>query len=214
MTDFAALRRNMVDCQLRTYDVTDRAVLAAMDEVPRELFVPASRQAFAYLDQPAALDELGASGRALMAPMVAGRMLQTLAVKPGQSFLSVGGGTGYVAAIAERLGAEATLCEANEALRNAAATALDAAGAAGVDIVASASGQFDCVMIEGACEESPASAFGLIADGGRLIAIEGLGRSGRVMLYQRAGQVVSGRPVFDAAAPALDDFRKRPVFAL
>ena len=73
--DYSALRRNMVDCQLRTYDVTDRAVLAAMDSVPREVFVPEARREVAYIDQPVALDGLGATGRALLAPMTVGRML-------------------------------------------------------------------------------------------------------------------------------------------
>ena len=51
MESFAALRRMMVDCQMRTYDVTNRAVLAAADEVPREAFLPASLSHLAYLDQ-------------------------------------------------------------------------------------------------------------------------------------------------------------------
>lgn len=215
MTDFAALRRNMVDCQLRTYDVIDRGVLGAMDAVPREAFVPASRRELAYLDQPAPLDELGAAGRALLTPMVAARMLQTCALKPGQSFMEYAGGTGYLAAAARALGARAVLVEGSAALRQAAEAALEAAGAADVAVMdAPPAGAFDVILVSGACEARPESLLALLADGGRLVAIEGLGRSGRVMLYRKTGDVVSGRPVFDAAGPAIADFLAKPAFAL
>src|SRR6478609_5348553 len=59
MDDFSGLRRNMVDCQLRTYDITDRAVLAAADSVPREAFVPENFAHLAYLDQSIALPGTG-----------------------------------------------------------------------------------------------------------------------------------------------------------
>lgn len=215
MTDFAALRRNMVDCQLRTYDVTDRAVLAAVDAVPREHFVPASRRALAYLDQPAPLDELGGAGRALLTPMVGARMVQTAALKPGQKLLEYCGGTGYGAAIAAATGASVTLYEPIEALHEPARAALSAAGFSSVDVTATLpAARFDAVIVNGACEVRPESLFGLLADGGRLVAIEGLGRSGRVMLYQRSGEVVAGRPVFDAAGQPLAEFGAKPAFAL
>lgn len=214
MTDFAALRRNMVDCQLRTYDVTDRVILGAMDRVPREVFVPASRRDLAYLDQPAALDELGGRGRALMTPMVVARMMQVAGLKPGLSFLEYAGGTGYGAAVAHELGARSVLVESDAALRDAARRALDAAGAEAVEIMETAGGRHDVVLVNGACEEAPERLFALLADGGRLVAIQGLGRSGRVMLHQRSGDVVSGRAVFDAAGPGLEEFRIKPAFAL
>ena len=108
MEGFTGLRRNMVDCQLRTYDVTDRAVLAAADEVPREAFVPESLAHLAYLDQAIGLP---GTGRALMTPMVIARMIQTLDIEPGEDVLEYGGGTGYGAALIDRMGAKATLWE-------------------------------------------------------------------------------------------------------
>jgi protein-L-isoaspartate(D-aspartate) O-methyltransferase len=214
MTDFAALRRNMVDCQLRTYDVTQRDVLAAMAQVPRELFVPVARRPLAYIDQPVALDAFGAPGRAMLPPMTAGRMLQALDLRPGQRLLDVQGGTGYVAALAAAMGAHAVLAESDAALREAATRALDAAGRADVAVTPAGEGRFDAVFVNGACEVPPRALHALLADGGRMVAIEGLGRSGRVMLYQRSHDVVSGRPVFDAAGPALADFRQERAFAL
>jgi len=84
MESFAALRRMMVDCQLRTYDVTDRSVLAAADSVPREAFLPASLSHLAYLDQTVALP---GTSRALMTPMVLVRMIQVLDLQAGERAL-------------------------------------------------------------------------------------------------------------------------------
>jgi protein-L-isoaspartate(D-aspartate) O-methyltransferase len=213
--DYASLRRNMVDCQLRTYDVTDRAVLAAMDDIPREIFVPEARRQVAYIDQPVALDAYGAAGRALLAPMTSGRMLQTLDVKPGQTFLDYACGTGYTAAVAAALGAKVTAFDPSAALRAAARDALAKAGVNGVDVVDTMPDQpFEQIFVNGSCARLPASLSGLMADGGQLVLVEGAGRSGRVMLYVRNGSVVGGRQVFDAAVAELDEFRADLVFAL
>jgi protein-L-isoaspartate(D-aspartate) O-methyltransferase len=215
MTDFAALRRNMVDCQLRTYDVTDRAVLAAMDKIAREDFVPQTRKPLAYLDQPVALDSFGAAGRVLLAPMTCGRMLQTLGVHPGQSFLDYAGGTGYTAALAAELGASVTAFEADPTLRPVMRRIL-ANRASGAIIVADAlpSARFDHVFVNGACAVAPESLMALLSERGRLVVIEGIGRAGKVMLYQHAGGAVSGRAIFDAAGPALAEFAPIPAFVL
>ncbi|MDP3410418.1 protein-L-isoaspartate O-methyltransferase [Bosea sp. (in: a-proteobacteria)] len=210
MDSFAPLRRMMVDCQLRTYDVTDRAVLAAADEVAREAFMPASLSHLAYLDQAVALP---GTGRALMAPMVVARMIQTLELQPGDQALEYGGGSGYGAALMSAMGAQATLWEPDEAARAMAESALAATGsAAAIAGGRPTSEAFDAIVVGGACETQPEMLFALLRDGGRLIAIEGSGRAARVMLYQKSGGKVSGRPVFDAAAPALAEFARKPAF--
>lgn len=211
MESFAALRRMMVDCQMRTYDVTDRAVLAAADEVPREAFLPRSLSHLAYLDQPVPLP---GTGRALMTPMVIARMIQMLDLQPGEDVLEYGGGTGYGAAVMARMDTQATLWEpdadafamAESALRNAAASVSATAERPSTDA------GFDAILVSGACETVPESLFSLLREGGRLIAVDGLGRSARVNLYQKSGGKVSGRPVFDAAAPVLAEFRRTPAF--
>jgi protein-L-isoaspartate(D-aspartate) O-methyltransferase len=215
MCDYPALRRNMVDCQLRTYDVTDRAVLAAMGSVPRELFVPDARREVAYIDQPVSLDAFGAQGRAMLAPMTCGRMLQTLDVQPGQSFFDYACGTGYTAALAVALGAKTTAFDPSHALRVAARAALAAAAGADVEIVdAMPTGTFDLVFVNGGVDTLPPQLAACMADGGKLVIVEGTGRSGRVMLYQKTGTTVGGRQVFDAAVSQLAEFRTAPAFAL
>lgn len=208
MEGFLALRRNMVDCQLRTYDVTDRAVLAAADAVPREAFVPAGAAHLAYLDQPIALP---GTGRALMAPMVVARMIQTLDVDPGEDVLEYAGASGYGAALMAHIGAKAALWEPEEAARAFAADALASAGVTVLDKLPAA-GSFDAILVGGACEIQPASLFPLLRDEGRLVVVEGVGRAARVRLYQKSGEVVSGRTVFDAYAPELPEFRRPAAF--
>ncbi|MBN9444632.1 protein-L-isoaspartate O-methyltransferase [Bosea sp. (in: a-proteobacteria)] len=210
MEGFSGLRRNMVDCQLRTYDVTDRAVLAAADEVPRELFVPEGLAYLAYLDQAI---ELPGTGRALMTPMVIARMIQVLDLEPGEDALEYGGGTGYGAALMDRMGVKATLWEPDDKARALAITALAAAGC-GVLVAEEepAKATFDAILVSGACETEPKSLFSLLRSEGRLIVVEGAGRSARVKLYQKSGNVVAGRTVFDAAAPELAEFRRPAEF--
>lgn len=210
MDSFATLRRMMVDCQLRTYDVTDRAVLAAADTVPREAFLPAALSHLAYLDQAVALP---GTGRALMTPMVLARMIQVLDLKPGERVLDYGGGTGYGAALMAQMGAEATLWEPDAAALDQARPALAQAGASvAISADKPADASFDAILVSGACEMAPEALFALLREGGRLVAVEGGGRAARVKLYQKSGGKTSGRIVFDAAAPALDEFRRKPEF--
>jgi protein-L-isoaspartate(D-aspartate) O-methyltransferase len=212
MSSFAELRRMMVDCQLRTYDVTDRAVLAAADSVPREAFLPSELSHLAYLDRQ---ETLPGTSRALPAPMVTARMIQLLDLQPGETVLEYGGGSGYGAALMAAMGAKATLLEPDEAALALAREAFAKPGVPAATLAASlpADAQFDAVLVSGACETQPKALFGHVRAGGRLIVIEGLGRAARVMLYRSSGDSLSGRPVFDAAAPALQEFRKAEEFA-
>jgi protein-L-isoaspartate(D-aspartate) O-methyltransferase len=211
MADFEALRRNMVDCQLRTYDVTDRRVLSAMAKVPREVFVPEARREIAYIDQPVDLGH----GRALLPPMTVGRMLQNLDLAEGAALLDVAGGTGYTAALAAEMGAKVTLFEPEAALHERARMALATVGHPDVQITGMLpSGRFDFILVNGACEDEPRDLMAMLADGGRIVFVHGLGRSGRVMLCQSSHGVIGGRAVFDAAAPALAAWRRKAEFAL
>lgn len=211
MDGFTELRRVMVDCQLRTYDVTDRAVLAAADRVPREAFVPAELTHLAYLDQSVPLP---GTGRALMAPMVIARMIQVLDLQPGEAVLEYGGGSGFGAALMAEMGTHATLWEPDAAAFALAQAAVAKAGMSNVTLTAArpAESSFDAVLVSGSCESAPETLFSLVKPEGRLIAIEGSGRAARVKLYQKSGETMTGRPVFDAAAPILQEFRRPPGF--
>jgi protein-L-isoaspartate(D-aspartate) O-methyltransferase len=129
-------------------------------------------------------------------------------------------GTGYASAIFAELGAHVVALDEDAALAASAEAALAAAGVPGVTAVvgllaegARAKAPFDVIFIEGAYEEEPASLVAQLAEGGRLIGVEGVGRAGQVMLQVKVGGVVTGRAVFDASAPLLASFAKKPAFA-
>lgn len=153
----------MVESQLRTSDVDDQRVIAAMAKVPRETFVPADRQAMAYIDRPVPL----AAGRALNPPLVVGRLLKEAQVAKGDKVLLIGAATGYAAALLADMGAVVTAVE-------------DMDGAdinvAGVTMVrgplnagAAAGAPFGLLFIDGAVEEVPAQIVQQLGEGARVV---------------------------------------------
>ena len=105
MIDFALARRMMVDGQVRTSDVTDLRIVAAMLELPRERFVSEADADLAYLDTdlPAVGAAAGEQVRHLLKPMVLAKLVQAAAVKAEDRVLDVGCATGYSAALLGRL---------------------------------------------------------------------------------------------------------------
>ena len=221
MLDFAKARRLMVDTQLRTFDVNDLAVLTAFDEVPRERFVPVGRESLAYMDQGIPVSEgLETAGRRFMlAPAVLARMIQSLAVGRGAKVLDVACGLGYSSALLARLGASVVALESGEGIADEARRRLAAARAEGVVTAVGplergypGAAPYDAILVNGAVDVRPQVLLDQLGDGGRLVCVEGRGRSASVTLYIRAGQAFGARPLFDAAAPLLPGFQTEPGF--
>jgi protein-L-isoaspartate(D-aspartate) O-methyltransferase len=214
MTDFAAARRNMVDGQIRTADVTDLRLLWAFQETPRERFVPAQTVALAYVD----FDLPVASGRSLIKPRVLAKMLQVAGVAATDRVLDVGCATGYGAAVLARVAAQVTALEENADLARSARAAL--AGSTNVEVVSgplaagwTAAAPYDVIVVEGATEVVPETLMRQLAEGGRLVCILGGDQAAKAMLYLRTGDEIGDRTVFDAAARVLPGFAKAPAFA-
>ena len=104
-------RLQMINSQLQTGGVVDKAVLAAFFDVPRQRFVAPERASLAYVDRE--LLARGAKVRRLLAPMILARMLQAATVVPNDRVLDVGGGSGYGAAILAAMGAKVVLLESD-----------------------------------------------------------------------------------------------------
>jgi protein-L-isoaspartate(D-aspartate) O-methyltransferase len=213
MPDTLAARRNMVDGQLRTNRVTDEAILAAMAEIPRELFVPRALASVAYLDDDLPLGD----GRYLMEPMVLARLLQSAQIRPGDVVLDVGAATGYASAIAARLAKTVFALESDAGMARQAGETLIRLQIDNVVVVDGPLGEgypaqapYDVILIEGAVPEIPAAIASQLAEGGRICAVtappEG---AGRAVLALRRGGVVSSLELFDAAVPPLRGFEKR-----
>jgi protein-L-isoaspartate(D-aspartate) O-methyltransferase len=218
----AQQRRHMIDGQIRTFDVNDYALLDVLGELPRQLFLPAALQPFAYTDFP--LQAGGTERREYLLPMVLARLIQAAEVRPGMRVLDVAGGTGYSGAIFAKLGAQVTALESDpalveQALANFATLAVPGAVAiVGPLAVGYEQGApFDVIFVNGAFEERPELLFGQLREGGRLLGVEmpipnRPARSAKATLFMRAGASVSSRPLFDACAPVLAAFRKTPEF--
>jgi protein-L-isoaspartate(D-aspartate) O-methyltransferase len=217
MTDFAAARRTMVDGQLRTFDVTDQNVLAAVLAVPRERFVPAASVAIAYLDSEIVVG--GHGQRRMLKPMVFAKMLQAVAISPSDHVLDVGSGTGYSAAVIGDLCEKVVALEEDPDLARHARQNLAAVGAANVTVAEGplgngwpAGGPYDVIVLNGAAETVPSALFDQLKPGGRLVAIVGSGPAPKVTVYRLVQGQFSGWPVFDASGPVLPGFARPPVF--
>ena len=152
---FEAMRRAMVDSQLRTTGVNDPRVVAAMAVVPRERFVPADRRALAYMDRPV---ELG-GGRALNLPEATGLLLTQARVQPGERVLVVGAASGYTAALLAELGGNVVALEENPDL---VAFARGALSETRVELVEgplnqgwAAGAPYDLIFVDGLIEQVP-----------------------------------------------------------
>lgn len=214
MTDFAAARTHMVDGQVRIADVTDLRILAALQDIERERFVPAEARQLAYVD----FDLPVAPGRFLMKPRVLAKMLQAAAIASTDRVLDVGCASGYSAALLGRLAAQVTALEENPDLARAAREALS--GQKNVEVVSgrlvdgwTAAAPYDVIVLEGATEVAPDPLLRQLSEGGRLLCVLGGDPAAKAMLYLRSGDDIGGRPIFDASIPLLPGFSKTPAFA-
>jgi len=216
MTDTALQRKNMVESQVRPSDVTDRRITAAMQDLPREDFVPAAVKPLAYMDEPIAV----APGRSLMAPRTFARLLQLADVDASDKVLIVGALTGYSAAVVARFAAQVVALESDAALAAAAKLALGAKNAT----VASgpltegwlAAAPFDVIIIEGGFELLPPQLLGQLSPAGRLVGIDVSGGVGRAVSIETVGAkdnvTTSRRVAFEAAAVCLPGFARSSAF--
>jgi protein-L-isoaspartate(D-aspartate) O-methyltransferase len=211
-----ARRLLMVNSQLRTGDVVDQEVLAAFLDTPRERFVTPALVELAYLDRDALA--LGAKRRRLLPPLTLARMLQAAAVKPGDRALDVGGGSGYGSAILAAMGAKVVALESDPGAAAAARELLS--GLEKVTVVhgpldsgAQKLGPFDLIVVEGAFRVPPDALFVLLADGGRLVGIDATMGASQAALYDKRGEGLSRRALFETTADTLDGFQAGVSFA-
>lgn len=219
--DFAAARRNMVEGQIRTNRVNDLPIVAAMLEVARERFAPPAWQAVAYSDRAIPLGDHAAAlahrGRVMLPPMAMARLLQAAHVAPGDAVLHVGCNTGYGTALLARLAGRIVALEEDSGLAERASANL--AGIAQVKVVQgplaagwAAEGPYDVIFVEGGVERLPDGLAPQLADDGRMVVIANRAGTSRGEIVRRAGDTLSGFPVFDAVAPVLPGFAQPAEF--
>jgi protein-L-isoaspartate(D-aspartate) O-methyltransferase len=218
MIDFVAARRMMVDGQVRTADVTDPRLISAMLELPREQFFPEDKASLAYLDIDVPVSASGQPVRRLLKPMVLAKLIQMAEITEACHVLDVGCATGYATALLAQLAASVVGLDEDSSLARQAVTTVSAARAKNAKIVTgplaagwAAEAPYDVILLEGATEVVPAALMKQLKIGGRLACILGRG-PGKATIYQRTETDISGRAVFDAAAPLLPGFAKPQEF--
>ena len=219
LSDFATQRQTMVDCQIRTFDVTDQNVIARFYDLPREHFLPEALKSLAYSDSALELRSDGAT-RTMLAPLVLARMIQGAGVTETDRVLDVAGGAGYTAALLAGLAKEVVALESIVSLSSQAASNLASAGVTNAKAVAggldgaSVSGLFDLIFINGAVEDGLEPLLAKLAPGGRLIAVRKIaGQTGKVTRFEKVAGETSHRILFDATATVLDGYAARATFA-
>jgi protein-L-isoaspartate(D-aspartate) O-methyltransferase len=214
--DYAVARRCMVENQIRTNRITDPLVIAAMQALPREMFVPEPLRGVAYVDEDLPLGH----GRFMLEPLAAALLLQTAEIDRGDRVLVVGCGTGYEAAVAARMAASVIALECVPALAAIAREALPTAGCSNAAVVEGplqdgwpAAAPYDVIIFGGAVSEVPQAVLDQLAEDGRLVAVVQDGRLiGKGMLFVNVGGVVSRREVFDSSVRLLPGFARKPTF--
>lgn len=221
MDDFSSARIKMVDSQLRTEDVTDYAVLAAMGGIPRESFVPARMRALAYIDDDLLVKEATGDGRArfLMNPSPFARLVQLAAVDSSDIVLDTGCTTGFSTAVLARLANSVVAIESDPDLAEQASKNLVDLGVANAAVVTGhladgypSEGPYDAIFLGGAVELVPAALLAQLKEGGRLVGVVGYGRDAAAMLFTKTKGEIGSRTAFNAHAQPLPGFDKAQSF--
>lgn len=220
--DSAIQRRNMVDSQVRPSDVTDRRIARAMLDVPREAFVPASRQATAYMDGNIwASDDGVRPGRLLLAPRTLAKLIQQLELGDQAIVLDVAPATGYSTAVLSRIAGRVVALESDPGLAGRAKTLLAGLGCGNADVVVgplgdgvAERGPYDAILLGGKVAAVPPALLNQLKDGGRLLAILDIAGVGKAVEWRRYAMNFDSRPLFDAEAPMLPGFERKAEFVL
>ncbi|MDI9334725.1 MAG: protein-L-isoaspartate O-methyltransferase [Cytophagales bacterium] len=208
-------RFNMIEQQIRPWNVLDSRVLQLLAEVKREDFVPAAHKSLAFGDFELPIGH----DAAMLAPKVEARLVQDLQLTGVENVLEIGTGTGYTAALLGRLSHHVTTLEINPELAAQATLNLARAVVANVDVrVADGShidaiqGMFDVIVLSGSVAEIPEALIDKLKVGGRLIAIVGDEPVMRMTLITRTSTGLQTIQPWDTLAPRLLGFPELETF--
>jgi protein-L-isoaspartate(D-aspartate) O-methyltransferase len=210
--DLNQARFNMIEQQIRPWEVLDPNVLALLSTVRREDFAPLAHKALAFVDMEIPLGQ--GPNQVMLAPRVQARLLQDLAVRATDKVLDIGTGSGFMAALLGHQAASVLSLELDADLAAQAQTNLQKAGVHNVTVRqadgsqgAAADGPFDAILLSGSVAEVPAVLLQQLSIGGRLVAIVGDEPMMRTTLITRSGQNSwSTTEPWDCNAPRLSGF--------
>jgi protein-L-isoaspartate(D-aspartate) O-methyltransferase len=203
-------RFNMVEQQIRPWQVLDPAVLHTLQHIARELFVPVAFQALAYTDTDIPIGH----GQTMVAPRIDARLLHDVKLTPTDKVLEIGTGSGYLTALLADRSQHVVSLEINPQLHGNARANLQRAGIHNVDVRladgsagAAEDGPFDAIVLGGSVHEVPPALLQQLKIGGRLIAIVGEEPVMQATLYTRSSESAwDHRELWDTSAPRLMGF--------
>ena len=214
-------RFNMIEQQIRPWEVLDGQVLSLLSIVKRENFVPLAHKALAFADMEIPLQSSVSKGQCMLAPKVEARLLQDADIKATDKVLEVGTGSGYMAALLAQQAASVLSFEIDPALAQMARTHLQNEGIANVEVRqadgshgAPADGPFDVIVLSGSVPDVPQHLLKQLKLGGRLLAIVGEEPVMRASVITRNGeqQWQTSEP-WDTIAPRLQGFPEHNRFS-
>ncbi len=189
--NFETARKQMVECQIRTWEVYDPQVLDLMERAPREDFVPAAYRNLAYADLNVPLSQ----GQVMMQPKMEARLLQALDVQPTDKVLEVGTGSGYLTWLLANLGREVISVEIDPVLSAQAEKTLNSHGIknATLEVGDAARGwdqhaPYDVILITGSLPLFPQVYQNSLNVGGRMVAVVGASPAMDVLLVRRTAE--------------------------
>ncbi|MBL8297235.1 MAG: protein-L-isoaspartate O-methyltransferase [Rhodanobacteraceae bacterium] len=193
-------RFNMVEQQVRPWDVLDARVLAVLGDVRREDFVSAEHRQLAFADLELPL----AHGEFMMKPVIEGRVLQSLEIGAGDSVLEIGTGSGFLTACLARLGREVLSVEQHADLAATSRERLQRCGIDNVKVeVAEAvrefqpGREFDVIVLTGAVHTLPERFRSWLRPGGRLFAVTGTSPAQQAVVFKREGTTLCETSLFE-----------------
>jgi protein-L-isoaspartate(D-aspartate) O-methyltransferase len=223
MTDPKQQRMAMVESQVRPSDVTDRRIIRAMQEIPREQFAPETVRAIAYMDAalPVTPRRAARQGRYLLPPRTLAKLLQAADIAPDSLVLDVGCATGYSSAVLAQLARAVVALEVDSALAEQAEVALRAHGVLNVVVLqgplaagAPTHAPFDVILLNGSVAHAPTHLLAQLKERGRLVGVLAEGGFGGAQVWRRAGKSFDAVRAFDASAEPLPGFAQPVEFTL
>ncbi len=192
MTDFAQAKFNMIEQQIRPWEVLDPQVLAVFNRINRDYFVPDEFKGLAYADCSLPVSE----GESMLPPTVEGRMLQALELKPANCVLEIGTCFGYLTACLASLTDQVTSIDFNAEATRIAAEKLAQLGIENVELQTirsldelTFSERFDAIAVSaGSLSKIPMNLKNALVIGGRLFVVTGQSPVKHAQLIRRVNQ--------------------------
>jgi protein-L-isoaspartate(D-aspartate) O-methyltransferase len=211
--DIEKARFNMIEQQIRPWDVLDQDILESLGRIRREEFVPPAYRdlAFADVEIPLVIDGKR-TGQAMFSPKLEARLLQSLGVHRHESALEIGTGSGYGTALLAQRTRKVQSWEIDPTLH---AFAADNLGRAGITDVRLNLGdgsrlpgdeKFDAIILSGSVAQAPEDLLARLHEGGRLIAVVGEAPTMHGRLFTRIGKACTSVDLFETVAPRLQGF--------